>query len=153
MSDRDRYDEAEDEPVEYDGVDDYDRNRNGRGTWVSALIAVAGVWLLLQAFLFEILAANFWNDVVVGLALVAIGGYNVYRRADDRAASTAAAALAALFGLWLMVSPYLYDEEFGFTEITTQVGYVNDLVVGVLVLVLGIYSVVQARSTDATTPT
>lgn len=160
MSDRERYDDEYDEvdeydeEVHYDGVDEYERNPDERGKWVSALVGVAGVWLVVQAFLFEILAANVWNDVVVGLALVALSGYNLYRRADQRGGSTAAAGLVALLGLWLMVSPEFYDQEFGFTEVVAEVGYVNDFVLGVFVLVLGVYSGIQARDTGTvTTPT
>jgi len=35
--------------------------------------------------------ANFWNDIIVGLALIALGAYNYYRRADERVGSVGSA--------------------------------------------------------------
>ena len=124
-------------------------NPGERGKWVSALIALAGVWLLAEPFLFGVVAANFWNDVVLGALLVALGGYNYYRRTNGRTASTGASALAALLGLWLVVSPWVY----GAGATVNPAGFWNDVVIGLVVLALGAYSVYEAREHDVATPT
>ncbi|MFB9809481.1 hypothetical protein ACFFQF_32405 [Haladaptatus pallidirubidus] len=41
-------------------------NPDERGKGLSALIALLGLWLILQAFLFELAATQVWNDVLVG---------------------------------------------------------------------------------------
>lgn len=157
MSDSDRYDD--DAMEDYDGdeetVAEYDteegqleRNPAEHGKWVSLAIAVLGAWLIVEPFLIEVVAGNFWNDVVVGAALVLIGGYNYYRRADERLASVGAAAFAALLGLWMIVSPWAWGVEIGGTNVVSQLGFWNDVVVGALVLILGAYSAYEARDTD-----
>lgn len=140
----------EDDEVTYEA--DYDRNPRERGKGVSALIALAGVWLVIEAFWLDVLLlGNFWNDVIVGIALVALGGYNYYRRANEELGSAAAAGLAAVLGLWLIISPFVYDVEVGAAELTTELGFWNDVIVGFVVLVLGAYSAYEASTTDVTT--
>lgn len=136
--------------AEYDEVDE---NPGERGKWVSAIIGLAGVWLLIESVWFELLAANFWNDVVVGVLLVALGGYNYYRRSNDELASTAAAAVSALLGLWLVVSPWVYGVDVGTFEVATAAGFWNDVIVGLVVLVAGAYSVYESRDRDVAVAT
>lgn len=144
-----RHDETDDEA--YAG--DYDENPAEQGKLASALIALAGIWLLIEPFLLEpIVAGNFWNDIVVGALLLVLGGYNYYRRANDDLGSTAVAGLAALLGLWLIVAPWVYGIETPQGEIVTELGFWNDVVVGLLVLVLGVYSVYETRTVDVITP-
>lgn len=135
---------------EYDTEDEeFERNPTEAGKWASLAIALLGLWLIVEPFLFEILAANFWNDIVVGALLVVVGGYNYYRRADEHLGSVGAAVFAALLGLWLIVSPWVYAVEIEAVNLTTEVGFWNDVIVGLLVLVLGVYSAYEARDTDA----
>lgn len=135
--------------------DDYDTEADAnpmeRGKWVSALIALAGAWLLAEAVLFDLLPSNFWNDVIVGVLLLALGGYNYYLRSNDEIGSTAVAAVAALLGLWLIASPWVYGV--GAADFTTVSGFWNDVLVGLVVFVLGVYSVYEARDTDVATIT
>lgn len=148
MSDR-THDTTDERVAEYDTEEgELERNPGERGKWASLAIAVLGLWLIVEPFLFEILGGNFWNDVIVGVALLAIGAYNYYRRADERLANVGAAAFAALLGLWLIVSPWVYGAEFGAVNVTTEVGFWNDVIVGALVLILGAYSAYEARDVD-----
>lgn len=132
---------------------DYDTNPGEQGKWISALIALAGAWLVFEAFWFDqLLLGNVWNDVIVGIALIVLGGYNYYRRSNEELGSTAAAGLSALLGLWLIVSPFVYDVEVNGAELTTELGFWNDVIVGLLVLLLGAYSVYKSRDVDVATP-
>lgn len=107
------------------------------------------MWLIVEAFWFDaLLLGNVWNDAIVGLLLVALGGYNYYRRTNEEASSTAAAGLSALLGLWLIVAPFVYDVEVAGAELTTELGFWNDVIVGLLVLALGAYSAYEARELD-----
>lgn len=146
MSDATGYDERDETT---------DRNPTERGKWVSALVALAGVWLVGGALLFDALAASFWNGIIVGGALVVLGGYNYYRRSSDELGSTAAATLTALLGLWLVAAPFVYGGGFdaggSFAELTTEAWFWNDIVVGLVVLVLGVYSAYEASDADAGT--
>ena len=131
---------------------DYDPNPEEEGKWISGLIALVGLWLVVEAFLFDfLLLGNVWNDAIVGVLLVALGGYNYYRRADEEPGSVAAAGLAALLGLWMVVSPFVYGLGEGWTVITTQIGFWNDVIVGLVVLALGVYSAYEARDLNVGT--
>lgn len=128
---------------------DYDTNPAERGKWVSGLVVLAGVWLILEALLLDVLLlGNFWNDIVVGALLIVLGGYNYYRRSNEELGSTAAAGLTVLLGLWLVISPFVYAVDVGPAEITTEMGFWNDVIVGLIVAILGAYSVYETRDVD-----
>ncbi len=112
-----------------------------RGRWISAIIALLGVWMIVEAVLLDLVAGQFWNDVVVGLLLLAAGGYNYYRRADAQMANVAAASLAAVLGLWLVASPFV----FGDAGAATGFAFWNDVVVGLFAFILGAYSAYRGR--------
>ena len=132
------YDETRD-------VNDYDPNPNERGKWLSALIALLGGWMIVQALLVDLIASQFWNDILVGALLLAVGAYNYYRRADEEFGSIAAATLAALLGLWLIAAPFMFGADGGATETVNDLGFWNDILVGLAVTSLGAYSAYKAR--------
>lgn len=142
--------DASDRTEAYDATD-VDTNPAERGKWVSVLVALLGLWLIAEPLLLEMTAANFWNDVVVGLALIVLGGYNYYRRADERLGSVAVGVFVALLGLWLIAAPFVFGVDTGATE-ATGLAFWNDVVVGALVLILGAYSAYEARDTDVARP-
>lgn len=125
--------------------DEYRSNPDESGKWVSALIALLGGWLIVEAVLFDIVLTQFWNDVLVGVLLLAIGAYNYSRRADEKTGSIAAATFAALLGLWLIAAPFVLGADAGTTETVNDFAFWNDIVAGVLALVLGAYSAYEAR--------
>lgn len=120
----------------------FETNPGGRGKWISAVIGLLGLWMILQAVLLDLTAGQFWNDVIVGVLLVVVGGYNYYRRADERLGNIGAATLAALVGLWLVAAPFV----FGAGETAGEAAFWNDVVVGLLALVLGAFSAYRGRS-------
>lgn len=132
-------------------TDEYDPNPRERGKWISAIIAVLGLWMIAQAALVDLVATQFWNDVIVGLLLLAVGGYNYYRRADEKLGNMAAAVLAALLGLWLVASPFMFGADAGSTEAVNDIGFWNDIIVGLLALGLGAYSAYKIRDWAAET--
>lgn len=125
--------------------DNYDGNPDESGKWVSALIGVLGAWMIVEAVVFDLILTQFWNDVLIGALLLVVGGYNYYRRSNEEVGSVAAAVIAALIGLWLIASPFILGtEEVGeiaFEDLT----FWNDLVAGLIALVLGAYSAYEAR--------
>lgn len=129
---------------------DVRRNPGERGKWISMLIALLGLWLLAEAFVLDLGDANFWNDVIIGAALVALGGYNYYRRSDERFGSVSVGAFVALLGLWLLAAPFVLTPEG--TAAMDAIPFWNDVIVGLLALVLGAYSAYEASQDAAATP-
>lgn len=127
------------------------RNPGERGKWISMLIALLGLWLLAEAIVLDVGDANFWNDVIIGAALVVLGGYNYYRRSDERFGSVSVGAFVALLGLWLLAAPFVLDPEGA--AAMDAIPFWNDVIVGMLALVLGAYSAYEAsRDTTAQAP-
>ncbi|WP_240334586.1 hypothetical protein [Halorussus sp. MSC15.2] len=142
MSNRDTDAEYEmDEAVD----NDIDPNPHERGKWLSGIIALLGAWMLAEAFLFDVVASQFWNDVIVGALLLAVGAYNYSRRGSDKVGSVGAAAIAALLGLWLVAAPFLFGAGGGATEAVNDAAFWNDIVVGLVALVVGAFSAYAAR--------
>ncbi|UPV73213.1 hypothetical protein M0R89_11710 [Halorussus limi] len=134
---------------EYDVDRDVDRNMDPnpyeRGKWLSGIIALLGAWLILQTFLFDMVASQFWNDLIVGALLLGIGGYNYSRQGKDQVGSVGAAAIAALLGLWLIAAPFMFGWDAGATEAVNPLVFWNDIVVGLITLGIGAFSAYAAR--------
>ncbi|GAA0250387.1 SPW repeat protein [Haladaptatus pallidirubidus] len=130
-------------------------NPDERGKGLSALIALLGLWLILQAFLFELAATQVWNDVLVGAFLAAIGVYNYSRQSNKQLGSMGAAIVATILGLWLIIAPFVLGIDAGATETANDLGFWNDIIVGLLAFVLGAYSAYKIRDwrQDAQRPT
>jgi thiol:disulfide interchange protein len=122
-----------------------DPNPYERGKWLSGIIALLGLWMLVQAVLFDIVASQFWNDVLVGALLLAVGGYNYSRRGSDKVGSVGAAVVAALLGLWLVAAPFLFGADTGATEAVNDLAFWNDIVVGLVAFAVGAFSAYAAR--------
>lgn len=153
MSESDAYDSDEYDDRDYDDRT-VDTNPTESGKWISVLVALLGLWMLIQAYMFDPVAGNFWSDVIVGVALVALGGYNFYRRSNERLGSVAVGAFVALLGLWLVATPFILGTGEPIDgEIVMDEEFWNDVVVGALVFLLGAYSAYEARDTDVATPT
>jgi len=120
------------------------------GTWVSAVVGLVGLWLLLESVLFEVVAAQLWNDLVVEALLVAVGAYNYYQQTSGAGRSVGVAAVAALLGLWLVATPFVYGVAAGQIPGTATAGFWNDVVVGPLTLGLGAYSAYRIHDTRGT---
>lgn len=129
---------------------DYDMDPAEQGKWLSGIVALLGIWLLIQAVWFELVAAQFWNDAIVGALLLALGAYNYYRRAAEETGNVGVAGLVALFGLWLIVSPFLLTPSVGAVEVGANVSFWNDVFVGLVALIVGAYSAYTARETSGT---
>ena len=125
--------------------DEHKTNPDESGKGLSALIALLGAWMVIQAVLLDIAATQFWSDVLVGVLLLAVGGYNYSRRTDKEAGSVAAAMVAALLGLWLIASPFVLGAGTGAAETVNDLAFWNDVVVGLVALVLGAYSAYKVR--------
>lgn len=142
----------DDDPTRRDLVE-YEPNPMRRGRWLSAVAALLGVVLVGQAIALEPTASQFWNDILVGTAVIVLGGYNWYRRSNREFGSVGVATLLALVGLWLVASPFLFVPGTDALLASADVSGWLTVVVGLLVAVLGSYSAVSAagrrRTADA----
>lgn len=124
---------------------DHGPNRSERGKGISLLLALLGLWMVGQAFLFDLAGAHFWSDVLVGALLIGVGGYNYSRQANERFGNSAVALIAVAAGLWLIAAPFLLGDDYGLSETTNDIWLYNDLAVGLLAMGLGAYSAYMAR--------
>ncbi|QLG48998.1 SPW repeat domain-containing protein [Natrinema halophilum] len=81
--------------------------RRRKTSVLSLLVAALGAWVTLSVTVFETTAASHWNNVLVGLVVLAAAGYNYYRLINDIPVSTGIASLIAVLGIWLIVSTAL----------------------------------------------
>lgn len=147
--------------AEYDANENrLERNPDRQGAGISALVALIGAWFVAAPFVFEaiwpvqfeIAQAHFWSNLIVGLALVVLGGYNYYRRRGERLGSVGVAAFVALLGLWLIATPFVFGTEVGMDVAGGDLMGWNDTLLGLVVFILGAYSAYEARKTGRTRP-
>lgn len=88
---------------------DYDSLNTDVMQWVSALVALIGLYVVASPFIFEATDQAIWNDTLVGTGIFLLAGYNFVRLSRDRLASVGVASLAVLLGLWLVAAPAVID--------------------------------------------
>jgi hypothetical protein len=94
-----------------------------------------GVWLILAPFVLgHVNAATGWNDIIVGVGIVAFAGIRV--SGAFKAAWLSWANF--LLGAWLIVAPFVLG--YG----TTRVLW-NDVIAGVVILIFATWSAMTAR--------
>src|SRR6056297_3254165 len=101
--------------------------------WVSGLAAIVGLWIVASPFVYEATNAAYWNNTLVGTGIFVLAGYNFYRMSRDHLGSVGVAALAALLGLWILVSPFVIDMGSGALSTSTTVS-------GIVVAILSGYN-------------
>ena len=111
----------------------------GNGTVIAGL--ALGVWLLVAPFTLygAMLAPNFWNDVLMGVVVVALALYGLRRVWRGRPMSIAAGGLFGLLGLWQVTRPFV-------VATAGPIPKWGDAIVGVLLAFLGGRMVREART-------
>jgi hypothetical protein len=120
--------------------------------WTSGINIIAGLWLIIAPFLlgYDAIQAALWNDVIVGIIVAAFAVARVARPLMNPGLSW----INALLGLWLIVAPFVLAYGGGIEgEALAPEGAIggaqtamwNDIIVGVIVLVLGAWSALSAR--------
>ncbi|GAA0231365.1 hypothetical protein GCM10009000_053350 [Halobacterium noricense] len=100
-----------------------------------------GMWLLLAPFVvYEVMfASNFWNDMVVGVAVLLLAFYGLVCSWRNRRVSIAAGGLLGLLGLWQVTRPFVVPT-------AGPLPLWGDAVVGVLLAALGGRVMREART-------
>lgn len=138
-------DQKADEPVDRPDDEPGEKLPGARGTWLSVMLLVLGLWLLSRPLWFGFDGLWGWSDVVVGLLLVVLAGYNVRRRIGGETGNDDVATLVVVLGLYLIVTPFVFGQNTGLFGQPNTYALVNNLVVGLLVLFLGAASAYEAR--------
>lgn len=99
-----------------------------------------GVWLILAPFIlgYSGLPAPMWNAVVCGVLIVVLGGIRTSGILQNVGLSYTNSGI----GAWLIAAPFVL----GYSNLPAPMW--NDIVVGVLVLVLGIWSAQATRNVN-----
>ncbi|MFB9808341.1 hypothetical protein ACFFQF_25680 [Haladaptatus pallidirubidus] len=116
------------------------RNSSGGKRTILAGIPI-GMWLLLAPFVvYEVMfASNFWNDMVVGVAVLLLAFYGLVCSWRNRRVSIAAGGLLGLLGLWQVTRPFVVPT-------AGPLPLWGDAVVGVLLAALGGRVMREART-------
>ena len=120
--------------------------------WTSGINIVAGLWLIVAPFVLghQGIQAALWNDVLVGIIVAAFAVARVARPLMNPSLSW----INAVLGLWLIVAPFAlgYGRAVEAEALAAEgvVGAAptamwNDIIVGVIILVLGAWSALSAR--------
>lgn len=107
----------------------------------SGINLLAGIWLIIAPFLlgYSDDANPLWNDVVVGILIVAMAGARVAGAFRAPSLSWINAAL----GFWLVIAPFVL----GYSDEATPLW--NDIIVGIIVVLFGIWSAVSSPRSKA----
>ena len=120
--------------------------------WTSGVNIVAGLWLIIAPFVlgYDEIRAALWNDVVIGIIVAAFAVARVARPLMNPSLSW----INAVLGLWLIVAPFVlgYGRVVEVEALAAegavgagQIAMWNDIIVGVIILVLGAWSALSAR--------
>lgn len=109
--------------------------------WLSAVVAVIGLWLAASPFVYDTSRVALWNNAVVGGAVVLLAGYTFYRLWKEYRPDVGSTSLAALLGLWAAASPFLLS--FGSDGMVW-----STMASGIAIAVLSGYSAYESRRTE-----
>ncbi|WP_394295571.1 SPW repeat domain-containing protein [Natrialba magadii] len=110
---------------------------------ISAVVAVLGLWVAASLLIYDATEAAFWNNVLVGAVIFVAGAYNYYRLATDVPLSVGVATLAAVLGIWLIISAALFEMLGGL--------FWSTLATGLLIAALSGYNAYEAREAQLVT--
>ena len=107
-------------------------NRMGQVVVASGINLILGLWLIIAPFVLGFTAHTHseWNTIIVGILVATIAAIRIW---GGRGASWLSWINAGL-ALWLIVSPWIY----GNSDVSAILW--NDIIVGVVVLVLSAWS-------------
>lgn len=104
--------------------------------WTVATNGLFGLWSLSAPFIFGAPVVARWNNVLVGIGILVIAGYNYSRKHSREILSRRAAAVSGLFGGWLLIAPFVVE--------ISGVLFWNNLIVGIGVVSLAMYNIYAA---------
>lgn len=128
------------DPNDLDRIDNrLDRVDGGTAAVPAGINVLLGIWLLISPWMlaYPVTARNATgNDVICGILIAIIAGI---RFANPSAATSGLSWLNFLFGIWLLISPWVL----GYNNLVTP--FWNNVICGFAVLILAAWS---AAGTD-----
>lgn len=114
---------------------------------LSWVVAIAGLWEFLAPFLlgYSAVKSAMWDAVIFGLAILVLGVWAAVSNMEGTVKTLD--WINAILGLWLIIAPFFLAYS------ATAVAMWNDIIIGVVVLVLAAWAalVVGGRSTGQPT--
>lgn len=104
--------------------------------WTVTITGFFGLWLLSAPFILGAPVVDRWNDVLVGIGILVVAGYNYSREREQVILSRRAAAVNSLLGGWLLVAPFVIK--------VSGLLWWNDIIVGIGVVSLAMYNIYAA---------
>jgi hypothetical protein len=111
---------------------------SNRLSWV---IAIIGVWEIVASFIlgYSVLSrVAMWNEIIFGVALIIFGAWSAI--SDSVGTDRTLDWINAIIGVWLIVAPFVL----GYSALTTALW--NDIIVGAVVLVLGVWAALSVHT-------
>ncbi len=104
------------------------------------IIALVGLWEILAPFIFGATgtAAFLWDAIIIGAALAILGVWAALSKTDSTVKTLS--WINAVLGLWLIVAPFVLS----YSSVTAALW--NDIIVGIIELVLGAWAAVSVGS-------
>ena len=117
--------------------------------WASGINLLLGLWLILAPFVlgYSGIRESLWNDIVIGAIIAILAAIRIFTPLQYRSLSWWNFAL----GGWLIFAPFLIYGA-GASGPPAQAATWNEVIVGVLVIVLGAWSALSTRSIRPTEP-
>jgi SPW repeat len=104
----------------------------------SAINLILGLWLIIAAFSVAVSEAAYWNDLLVGIAVLILAGTRLSRPTEG---TKPASWVNAAIGVWLIVAPFILRYQ-------AAEEMWNDIIVGALLLIFAGWSASLPRERD-----
>ena len=111
---------------------------------ISWWVAVFGAWEFLAPFIlgYTAIQAAMWDAIIVGIAIAILGIWAAVSNAEDTIKTLN--WINAVLGLWLVIAPFLLRYT------ATASALWNDIIIGIVVIVLGSWAASKVGSTSNT---
>jgi len=103
------------------------------------IIAVGGLWELIAPFVlgYSKHTTPMWDAVIVGIVLIILGVWAALANASGTVKILS--WINAVLGLWLIVAPFILS----YSKLATPMW--NDIIVGIIILVLGVWAALTVK--------
>lgn len=104
---------------------------------LSWLIALFGLWELIAPFIlgYSAVGVAMWDAIIIGLVLIVLGAWAALSNEENTIKTLS--WVNALLGVWLVIAPFIL------TYTSTAAAMWNDIVIGIVVAVLGVWAAVS----------
>lgn len=116
-----------------------EQDRTTTVRWLGWISAIVGAWLIIAPFALGLTSTSaFWNEIVVGLVAIVLG---VTQASSPK--TTWPSWINLIAGIWLIISPYLFNP-------AMAAAYTNAVVSGIILAVVALADGAAASSLQST---